>query len=84
MGGWGSHRIRASVYIVNWVASAWAILKTKAEFIRKAFVSTGWLLAKDGSENHLVKLKNWFEAYDFPRPSDDEYGADRQPDDDPL
>ena len=46
------------VYIVNWVSSAWEALKRKPDFIRKSFVSTGWLLAKDGSENHLVKLKN--------------------------
>ena len=56
------------IYIVNWVASAWKCLKTKSEFLRKSFVSTGWLLAKDGSENHLVKLRKWQLPYDFPRP----------------
>jgi hypothetical protein len=60
------------IFIVNWVACAWESLKTKAEFIRQAFVTTGWLLAKDGSENHLVVLKKWAEAYDFPRPAAEE------------
>jgi hypothetical protein len=58
------------VYIANWVAVAWSTLSAKAEFIRKSFVSTGWLLAADGSENHLVDLRNWPEPYDFPRPDD--------------
>ena len=58
------------IYIVNWVGTAWEVLKTMPEFIRKSFVSTGWLLAKDGSENHLVKLKKYIEKYDFPRPAD--------------
>ena len=58
------------VFIVNWVASAWSGLQTKAAFIRKSFVSTGWLLAKDGSENHLVDLTKWNRPYNFPRPED--------------
>jgi hypothetical protein len=62
------------IYIVNWVGTAWEVLKTMPVFIRKSFVSTGWLLAKDGSENHLVKLKKYIKEYNFPRPvdSDDE------------
>ena len=58
------------VYIVNWVAAAWSTLQTKAAFIRKSFVSTGWLLAKDGSENHLVDLSKWNRPYNFPHPDD--------------
>ena len=69
------------VYIVNWVATAWEALKTKSEFIRKSFVSTGWLLAKDGSENHLVKLKKWQQPYNFPHPDDPVPVDPIQPDD---
>jgi hypothetical protein len=56
------------IFIVNWVASAWGALKANAEFIRSSFVSTGWLLAKDGSENWMVSLKKWDSAYGFPKP----------------
>jgi hypothetical protein len=56
------------IYIVTWVAEAWKVMQTMPEFIRTAFVQTGWLLAKDGSENHLVKLRKWKETYNFPRP----------------
>jgi hypothetical protein len=59
------------IYIANWVGTAWTVLKTMPEFIRKSFVSTGWLLAKDGSKNHLVKLKKFLKDYDFPRPARD-------------
>ena len=55
------------IYIANWVGTAWTELKTMPKFIRKSFVSTGWLLAKDGSENHLVKLKKYLKDYGFPR-----------------
>ena len=43
---------------------AWEVLKQKPEFLRAAFVSTGWLLAKDGSENGLVKIPG-VPDYDF-------------------
>jgi hypothetical protein len=33
------------IYIANWVGTAWEVLKTMPEFIKKSFVSTGWLLA---------------------------------------
>lgn len=53
---------------VRWMSQAWADLKErKQEMLLAAFVSTGCLIAKDGSENHLIKL--WprapLGAYDF-------------------
>jgi hypothetical protein len=72
------------IYIVIWVGTAREVLQTMPEFIKKSFVSTGWLLAKDGSENHLVKLKKYMKEYNFPRPSnvpveidDDSDGSDQ-------
>jgi len=46
-------RIRIAV----WTAAAWARLRVNSEFLRKAFVSTGFLIAKDGSEDNLIKIK---------------------------
>jgi hypothetical protein len=71
---WGEGQLSATgcrIYIANWVVTAWSVLKTMPEFIRKSFVRTGWLFAKDGSENHLVKLKKCLANYDFPRPGRD-------------
>jgi len=56
------------IYIAHWVEPAWDVMKTMPEFMRESLVSTGWLLAKDGSENHLVKLKKYLKEYDFRRP----------------
>ena len=53
--------------MVMWVATAWQELKTDAAFLRKAFISTGFLIAKDGSENHLIKVPGHPE-YDFTQP----------------
>jgi hypothetical protein len=39
-----------------WAAGAWAIIREEADFLRAAFVSTGFLVAQDGSENHLIKI----------------------------
>jgi hypothetical protein len=66
--GGGLTTAERRIYIVNWVAIAWDVLKTMPEFIRTSFVQAGWLLAKDGSVNHLVKLRKWKEQYTFPRP----------------
>jgi hypothetical protein len=52
------------------VEAAWEVLKTMPKFIKRSFVSSGWLLAKDGSENHLVKLKKYMKEYTLPHPAD--------------
>ena len=44
------------VKMATWVACAWSILKEDSQFLRSAFVSTGFLIARDGSEDHLIKL----------------------------
>ena len=43
--------------IVRWVATAWEEMKrNRQRVIRSAFVDTGVLVAKDGSENDLIRL----------------------------
>ena len=68
------------IYIANWIGTAWEVLKTMPEFIKTSFVSTGWLLAKDGSENHLAELRKYLKAYDFPRPVRDLGASDHSSD----
>jgi hypothetical protein len=53
--------------MAQWTAAAWLILSEKPEFIRQSFVSTGFLLAKDGSENGLAKVPG-LPDYDFTAP----------------
>ncbi len=50
--------------MATWAAAAWALLRQEAEFIRSAFVSTGFLIAKDGSESHLIQVPG-APDYDF-------------------
>jgi len=52
----------------TWASEAWTDLCTNNKhLIHNAFVETGFLLARDGSENELIKLQNWNadEPYDF-------------------
>ena len=42
--------------LATWVAGAWEVLKSEQDFLRSAFVSTGFLIAQDGSENDLIKV----------------------------
>jgi len=50
--------------MVTWAAGAWQIVKAEADFLRSAFLSTGFLVAKDGSEMSLIKIKG-AEEYDY-------------------
>ena len=52
------------VKMATWVAVAWTLLREDAAFLRSSFVSTGWLIAQDGSENHLPKIPG-VPNYDF-------------------
>jgi hypothetical protein len=52
------------VYMATWVSAAWSLIKPDGDFFRSAFVSTGFLLAKDGSDNHLIKIPG-VENYQF-------------------
>ena len=54
--------------VVKWISSAWEEMKReKKHLLNCAFVDSGVLVAKDGSENHLIRL--WPKAeqgeYDF-------------------
>ena len=58
--------------IVQWLADAWEDLTTNhKKLIELAFVHTGFLLAKDGSEDHKMSIQGWpaepHPAYTFRR-----------------
>ena len=55
------------VKLVLWIATAWQIMRQDPAFIKSTFVSCGWLIAQDGSENHLIKVPGCPE-YDFTLP----------------
>lgn len=44
------------VKMATWLAVAWSIVRADAPFLRAAFVSTGFLTAKDGSEDYKIKI----------------------------
>jgi hypothetical protein len=52
----GTMAMRRRVYMAIWVARAWAILRLRQDYIRTAFVETGWLLRMDDTDKHLVKI----------------------------
>ena len=43
--------------MASWGAAAWAILREETELLKSAFVSTGFLINRNGTENHLIKLR---------------------------
>jgi hypothetical protein len=47
-----------------WAAAAWKIIGCDEDFLRSAFVSTGFLFATDGSDMGRIKIKG-VEGYDF-------------------
>jgi len=55
------------VKLVLWLCTAWERMRKDHSFIKSTFVSTGWLIARDGSENHLIKIPG-FPSYDFTQP----------------
>lgn len=52
------------IHMAIWAAATWAILREKTEFIRKSFISTGFLVRKDRSEDSQIKVQG-VENYDF-------------------
>ena len=63
---WESANLSAScrrMLMTTWVLAAWRKVRTEDDFLRKAFVSTGFLLAKDRSEDDLIKLAGCIIAY---------------------
>ena len=55
---------RRRVLLTVWLIRAWCIIQGNASFLRQSFVTTGFLVATDGSEKHLVKVKG-VENYDL-------------------
>ena len=65
-----SSAMHRRMLIVQWLSAAWTDLTTNhQELIEKAFVHTGFLLAQDGSDDHLMSIQGWPEpphpAYAF-------------------
>ena len=60
--GLGNVRVTNSqrrMLLAQWVSDAWDDVCTNhLHLIQRAFVTTGFLVAKDGSENHLIDLSN--------------------------
>ena len=64
---WVNNTLSASqrrMKMALWAAAAWKILRSEEAFFRSAFVSTGFLVALDGSEMNLIKIKG-VQNYDF-------------------
>jgi hypothetical protein len=40
----------------TWAFQAWLVVREQQHLIRSTFVNTGFLIAKDGSENHLIQV----------------------------
>jgi hypothetical protein len=55
--------------IAHWVSVTWeSLIANGAEsLIRQSFVETGFLVAKDGSENHLIKMAGLVDGYTMDR-----------------
>ena len=52
--------------VAKWASEAWAeFITNRQHTIVEAFVETGFLLAKDGSENHLIKLSRGTQFADY-------------------
>jgi len=62
LGGLSAWEIR--VRLAVWTAAAWAVLRKDAAFLRSTFTETGCLIAMNGSENKLIKIKG-LPNYDF-------------------
>jgi hypothetical protein len=46
--------------MAQWLSAAWTELcANKSHMIDSAFVKTGFLVAKDGSEDHLIDIQGW-------------------------
>ena len=48
------------ILMAKWLEAAWVdLIFNNRHIIHNAFVETGFLLAKDGSEDDLLKLQGW-------------------------
>ena len=50
------HESERRIKMAQWAAYAWLIVQQKTDYLRSAFVSTGFLVAADRSEDHLIKM----------------------------
>ena len=58
----GSNAMHRRMLMAQWLDAAWIDLTTNHQsLIEKAFVHTGFLLARDGSEDHLMNIQGWQE-----------------------
>jgi hypothetical protein len=53
------------INIVRWVTAAWKMMCRYPGFFTKLFQNTGHLNAKDGSENHLIRLDKYEKVYNI-------------------
>ena len=65
-----SSAMHRRMLMAQWLSAAWTDLTTNhQELIEKAFGHTGFLLAQDGSDDHLMSIQGWPEpphpAYAF-------------------
>ena len=58
MGGFFRNEFKRNkaAWMAKWAAAAWAVLRSKADLLKSAFLSTGFLLDKNGSEDHHIHL----------------------------
>jgi len=52
------------VRMATWAAKAWELVQGEKHLLRQAFVSTGFLIAKNGQEKNLIKIAG-APDYDF-------------------
>ena len=57
--GNGLSRSERRMKMAVWAAAAWGVVAQNAAFLRSSFVSTGFLIAKDGSEDGLIKIPDY-------------------------
>ena len=55
-----SSAMHRRILMARWLSAAWDDLRSKEpHMLRSAFVQTGFLVAKDGSEDDLIKIQGW-------------------------
>ena len=56
----GTSAMARRMLMAQWLSDAWSDLVTNhSDMIDTAFVKTGFKLAKDGSEDHLIEIQGW-------------------------
>ena len=56
----GSSAMERRMLMATWLSEAWRHLQnTGAHLLDSAFLQTGFLVALDGSQDHLIQLQGW-------------------------